>query len=251
MPHTSDRAESFRTWVGVLGAMLGAFMAIPDIQITNASLRDITGGIAATPNEGSWVSTSYLIGEIVTIPLTAWLARIFSIRWYLLSNITLFLVFSCFCGLAHSLGEMILFRACQGFTGGVMIPMALTVALSTLPKSKQPLGLVLFGMAATLAPSIGPSLGGWLTGNYGWSWVFYINLFPGALTIGSILFAIRPAPTQLNQLRDGDWLGSLLWPLDSGRSSHFWKKVNAMIGLAVRSSSFVPFWLRSLFRALS
>jgi DHA2 family multidrug resistance protein len=196
--------------------MLGAFMAILDIHITNASLRDITGGIAATPNEGSWVATSYLIGEIVTIPLTAWLARIFSVRWYLLSNVALFLVFSCLCGVVHSLGEMILFRVCQGFTGGVMIPMALTVALSTLPKSKQPLGLVLFGMAATLAPAIGPTVGGWLTGTYGWSWVFYMNIFPGALTIGSILFAIRPAPMQLNQLRDGDWLGIVCMAIGLG-----------------------------------
>jgi DHA2 family multidrug resistance protein len=75
---------------------------------------------------------------------------------------------------------MILFRASQGFTGGVLIPMALTVTLSTLPRSKQPLGFALFGMTATLAPSIGPSIGGWLTDNFGWEWVFYINLFPGA-----------------------------------------------------------------------
>ncbi|MEY2604011.1 MAG: transporter, family, multidrug resistance protein, partial [Verrucomicrobiota bacterium] len=166
-------------WRG--GKMLGAFMAVLDIQITNASLREITGGIAATQDEGSWISTSYLIGEIVTIPLTAWLSRVFSVRWYLLINVGLFLIFSCLCGTARSLIEMILFRASQGFTGGVLIPMALTVTLSTLPRSKQPLGLALFGMTATLAPSIGPSIGGWLTDNFGWEWVFYINLFPGAL----------------------------------------------------------------------
>jgi MFS transporter, DHA2 family, multidrug resistance protein len=103
-------------------------------------LRDITGGIAATQDEGSWISISYLIGEIVTIPLTAWLSPVFSVRWYLIVSVALFLIFSCLCGIARSLGEMIAFRACQGFTGGVMIPMALTVALSTLPKTKQPLG---------------------------------------------------------------------------------------------------------------
>jgi len=150
-----DERVDLRTWVGVLGTMLGAFMATLDIQVTNASLRDITGGIAATQDEGSWASTSYLIGEIIAIPLTAWLARVFSVRWYLLVNVALFLLFSCLCGLARSLGEMILFRACQGFTGGVMIPMALTVALSTLPKSKQPLGLAMFGITATLGPAIG------------------------------------------------------------------------------------------------
>jgi MFS transporter, DHA2 family, multidrug resistance protein len=89
----------------------------------------------------------------------------------------------------------------------IMIPMSLTVALSTLPKSKQPLGLALFGIAATLGPAIGPTVGGWLTDNYGWQWVFYINLIPGALMIGSIAFAVGSAPMQLYQLREGDWLG--------------------------------------------
>jgi DHA2 family multidrug resistance protein len=207
MTGTEEKPVDFRTWIGVMGTMLGAFMAVVDIQITNSSLRDITGGISATQDEGSWISTSYLIGEIVTIPLTAWLARVFSARWYLIVNVALFLIFSCLCGFARSLGEMIAFRACQGFTGGVMIPMALTTALSTLPKSKQPLGLALFGITATLGPAIGPSIGGWLTDNYGWQWVFYINLIPGAVMISSIIYAVRPTPMQLDQLRDGDWLG--------------------------------------------
>ena len=207
MINTDEKPVDFRTWIGVMGTMLGAFMAVLDIQITNSSLRDITGGIAATQDEGSWISTSYLIGEIITIPLTAWLARVFSVRWYLMVNVALFLVFSCLCGVARNLGEMIVFRACQGFTGGVMIPMALTVALSTLPKSKQPLGLALFGITATFGPAIGPSVGGWLTDNYGWPWVFYVNLIPGALMLCAITFALAPAPMRLDQLREGDWLG--------------------------------------------
>jgi DHA2 family multidrug resistance protein len=102
---------------------------------------------------------------------------------------------------------MICFRAGQGFTGGVMIPMALTVALSTLPKSKQSVGLALFGMTATLGPVIGPTVGGWLTDNFGWHWVFFVNLFPGALMIGAILYAIDRQPTKLELLREGDWIG--------------------------------------------
>src|SRR6267154_5466445 len=94
----------------------------------------------ATEDEGSWIPTSYLIGEIITIPLTAWFSRVFSVRWYLLVNVAFFLIFSCLCGTARTLVEMIIYRAAQGFTGGVMIPMALTVALSTLPKSQQPVG---------------------------------------------------------------------------------------------------------------
>jgi len=216
MRSTDEKPVDLRTWIGVLGTMLGAFMAVLDIQITNSSLRDITGGIAATQDEGSWISTSYLVGEIITIPLTAWLARVFSVRWYLLANVAFFLLFSCLCGLARSLGEMILFRAFQGFTGGVMIPMALTVALSTLPKKKQPLGLAMFGMTATLAPSIGPSIGGWLTDSYGWQWVFYVNLVPGVLMLSAILFAIEPAPMQLRLLLEGDWLGIICMAIGLG-----------------------------------
>src|SRR5438034_493045 len=125
-----NRTMNFRKWVAVFGTMLGTFMAVLDIQITNSSLRDIAGGIAATPDEGSWISTAYLIGEIITIPLTAWLSRVFTVRWYLLVNVVLFLIFSALCGFSHSLGEIIIFRAGQGFTGGVFIPMGLTVMLS-------------------------------------------------------------------------------------------------------------------------
>src|SRR6516164_5019444 len=216
MINTDEKPVDFRTWIGVMGTMLGAFMAVLDIQITNSSLRDITGGIAATQDEGSWVSTSYLIGEIITIPLTAWLARVFSVRWYLLTNVTLFLIFSCLCGVAGDLSQMILFRACQGFTGGVMIPMALTIAISTLPKSKQPLGLALFGVTATLGPAIGPSIGGWLTDSYGWQWVFYVNLVPGVLMLSAIFFAIKRTPMQLNLLREGDWLGIICMAIGLG-----------------------------------
>src|ERR1700755_2377570 len=108
----SDETQkvSGKQWLAVLGCMLGAFMAILDIQITNSSLADISGGIAATPDEGSWISTSYLIGEIITIPLTAWLGRIFTLRYYLLANVALFLFFSGMCGISTSLAEMIIFR---------------------------------------------------------------------------------------------------------------------------------------------
>jgi DHA2 family multidrug resistance protein len=111
---------------------------------------------------------------------------------------------------------MIWFRACQGFTGGVMIPMALTVALSTLPKSKQPLGLALFGVTATLGPAIGPSVGGWLTDSYGWPWVFYVNLAPGVLMLSAIIFAVKRAPMQLALLREGDWLGIICMAIGLG-----------------------------------
>src|SRR5438874_13413911 len=183
-----NRTMDLRKWVAVLGTMLGAFMAVLDIQITNSSLRDISGGIAATPDEGSWISTAYLVGEIVTIALTAWLAQVFTVRYYLLANVFLFLFFSALCGISKNLGQMIVFRAGQGFTGGVFIPMALTVIVSTMPKNLLPVGQAMFGMTATLAPAIGPALGGWLTDRVGWEWNFYVNFLPGALILASIQY---------------------------------------------------------------
>src|SRR5947207_1408135 len=143
----------FRKWAAVFGTMLGALMAVLDIQITNSSLRDISGGIAAKPDEGTWISTAYLVGEIITIALTAWLAQV--------------------------------------FTGGVFIPMALAVIVSTMPKHLLPVGQATFGMTATLAPAIGPALGGWLTDHFGWEWNFYVNLIPGALMLIAILYGVR------------------------------------------------------------
>ncbi|MBV9672943.1 MAG: DHA2 family efflux MFS transporter permease subunit [Verrucomicrobia bacterium] len=207
MPNQSDETVTIRTWIAVMGSMLGAFMAVLDIQITNASLREITGGISATSVEASWVSTSYLIGEIITIPLTAWLSRVFSLRWYLLSNVALFLGFSGLCGTAGDLTQMVIYRAVQGFTGGVMIPTAFTVANTMLPPSKRPLGLALFGITATMGPAVGPYIGGLLTDSFGWQMVFYINILPGTMMLAAIFYAIDAQPPNLKLLQNGDWLG--------------------------------------------
>ncbi len=250
MPNDSENV-SVRRWIAVGGTILGAFMAVLDIQITNSSLRDITGGIGATIDEGSWISTSYLIGEIVTIPLTAWLSRIFGVRWYLIANVLLFLGFSMLCGISHSLGEMIFFRAGQGFTGGVMIPMAFTVLLQYLPKSKQPIGFALFGITATLAPAIGPTIGGYLTDSFGWPMVFYVNLVPGAAMLGAILYAIDPQPLKLGLFRDGDWwgiatmaigLGSLIAMLEEGQRKDWFGSGFIQI-CALLAAIFIPIFL--------
>jgi DHA2 family multidrug resistance protein len=198
---------SVRQWIGVLGALLGAFMAVLDIQITNASLKDITGALGATLDEGSWISTSYLTTEIIIIPLSAWLASIFSVRNYLLGTAALFLFFSTACGFAWNLQSMVVFRAFQGFTGGALIPMAFQIILTNLPPAKRPMGFALFGITATFAPSIGPTVGGWLTENYGWPLIFFINLVPGAMLIGSTWFGMDRAPMDLSKLRGGDWWG--------------------------------------------
>ena len=196
-----------KTWIGLMGAMLGAFMAVLDIQITNSSLQEIQAALGATLEEGSWISTAYLVAEVVVIPLTGWLSQVFSVRRYLLVNTALFIFFSICCAWSVNLPMMIGFRALQGFTGGILIPMALTIVLTTLPPAKQPIGLAMFAMTATFAPSIGPTLGGWLTDNLGWQYNFYLNLIPGILMLSAIAYAIPAKPMQLNLLKQGDWWG--------------------------------------------
>ena len=237
-----------RKWVAVMGTMLGAFMAILDIQITNSSLADISGGIAATPDEGSWISTSYLIGEIITIPLTAWLASIFTVRLYLLGNVVLFLLFSAACGFSTSLGEMIIFRAGQGFTGGVFIPMALTVIITTMPPNLRGVGTALFGLTATLAPAIGPYVGGLLTDRIGWEWNFFINFIPGAIMFATVAYAIPAETMKLGQIKQGDWfgigtlsigLGCLIAMLEEGQRND-WFGSEFIRNCALAAGIFVP-----------
>ena len=206
-PDKAASGVSAKTWLAVIGATLGAFMAVLNIQIVNASLADIQGGIGAGIDDGGWISTSYLIAEIVVIPLSGWLAQVFSVRIYLLTNAVLFLVFSAACALAQDLPQMIVLRAVQGFSGGVLIPMAFTLIITLLPKAKQPIGLALFAISATFAPAIGPTIGGYLTENWGWKYIFYVNVVPGAIMIGMLYFSLEAKPMRLSLLHDGDWLG--------------------------------------------
>ena len=200
----------------MFGATLGAFMAVLNIQIVNASLADIQGAIGAGIDDGGWISTSYLIAEIVVIPLSGWLAQVFSVRIYLLTNAILFLALSVACAFAQDLPQMIVLRALQGFTGGVLIPMAFTLIITLLPKAKQPVGLALFALSATFAPAIGPTIGGYLTENWGWQYIFYVNLAPGALMIGMLWFSLEAKPMKLALLREGDWPGVITMAIGLG-----------------------------------
>jgi DHA2 family multidrug resistance protein len=198
---------SLTTWIAVLAAMIGSFMAILNIQITNASLLNIEGGIGTGVDNGSWISTSYLIGEIIVIPLTDYLSRVFSFRIYMLVSATLFAVFSVACAFTHDLPSMIATRGLQGFAGGVLIPMAFTLVLTKLPKAQQPVGLAIFALSVTFAPAIGPTIGGYLTENYGWRTIFFVNVIPTAVMVTALYLTLERQPMQLKLLKEGDWTG--------------------------------------------
>src|SRR5580700_9626238 len=181
MSPPAEPEVSAKTWLGVVGAALGAFLAILNIQVVSSALADIQGAIGTGVDEGGWIVTAYLVAEIVVIPLSGWLARALSVRTYLLASTFLFLVFSVACTFAHNLGEMIVYRALQGLAGGSFIPLAFMIIMTRLPPSKHPVGLTIYSVSAIFAPAIGPVIGGYCNDNFGWQSIFLINLLPGAL----------------------------------------------------------------------
>ncbi|MBD1586287.1 DHA2 family efflux MFS transporter permease subunit [Pseudomonas typographi] len=198
---------SLTDWIAVVAGSLGALLATLDISITNSALPQIQGQIGATGTEGTWISTGYLMSEIVMIPLAAWLTRIMGLRRFLIVMAVLFSVFSVGCGLSGSLAGMILCRIGQGFTGGAMIPTAQTIMRTRLPAHQLPIGTTLFGMTVILGPLLGPVIGGWLTENFSWRWCFFLNL-PVTAALVTLLWTGLPAEkANLQALFKADWLG--------------------------------------------
>jgi DHA2 family multidrug resistance protein len=226
-PPAPSEKVSARTWIAIAAGMLGAFMAVLDIQITNSSLKDILGSLSATQEEGSWIATAYLVAEIVVIPMTGLFTRVFGTRNYMIGTTTLFLMFSTLCGFAWNLESMIVFRMMQGFTGGALIPMAFTLVMAKLPPSKRATGMAIFGLTATLAPSMGPTLGGYLSELYGWPSIFYINWVPGLLLIAGIAYGLDKEKFQPSLLSNADWSGIFFMAIGLGSLTIFLEEGNS------------------------
>lgn len=205
-----------REWLAVGGALLGAFMAILDIQITNSSLKDIQAALGATLEESSWIATSYLVAEMIAIPLTGFFAAWLSARRYLLWNGAGFILASLACSFAWNLESMIVFRALQGFTGGALIPMAFTLIVTILPLDKRPVGMALFGVTATFAPTIGPTLGGWLTEAFSWHYIFYLNVIPGLAVLWLLAEGLDKTEGNDNELKKIDLFGMITMTIGLG-----------------------------------
>jgi DHA2 family multidrug resistance protein len=198
---------SAEDWLAVAAGALGALMATLDISITNSALPQIQGAVGATGTEGTWISTGYLMSEIVMIPLAAWLSRVLGMRNFLLVNAALFVGFSMMCGLSGSLPMLIIARIGQGFTGGALIPTAQTIIRTRLPQHQMPIGMTMFGLIVLLGPLLGPVFGGWLTENADWSWCFFINVPVCALLLGLLLFGLPAERMQPGEFIKADWLG--------------------------------------------
>ncbi|HEY0297354.1 MAG TPA: MDR family MFS transporter [Bordetella sp.] len=240
--HEEPRA-TVGDWIAVAAGSLGALTATLDISITNSALPQIQGAIGATGTEGTWISTGYLMSEIVMIPLAAWLTRVFGLRNFLLGNTVLFALFSIMCGMSGSLGQMIAGRIGQGFTGGAMIPTAQTIIRSRLPRSQMPIGMTVFGLTVLLGPLLGPVVGGWLAENISWHWCFLVNMPICGMLAVLLIIGLPTERARWGDFIKADWVGiaglamglsSLTVVLEEGQREH-WFDSSMIVTLTIVS----------------
>jgi DHA2 family multidrug resistance protein len=170
---------------------VGMFVALLDIQIVASSLQDIGGGLSAAQDDISWVQTAYLIAEIIVIPLSGWLTRVFSTRWLFAASAAGFTIASLLCGIAWNIESMIVFRALQGMLGASMIPTVFTSSFHYFPGPRRVYSAAVVGTIASVAPVLGPVIGGWITDTLDWHWLFYVNLVPGLLVAVTVPLLVK------------------------------------------------------------
>jgi DHA2 family multidrug resistance protein len=187
-------------WLVAGIVIIPTFMEVLDTTIAVVALRYIAGGLSATVDDGEWVITSYLAANAVILPISGWLSARLGRRNYFLLSIAVFTLASGLCGMATSLGQLIVFRVLQGLAGGGLQPSSQGVLLDAFPVEKQGIAMTLFGLAALLAPVVGPTLGGWITDSYSWRWVFYINV-PVGLVAFAACYALLRDPEYLTKQR--------------------------------------------------
>src|SRR5580704_15143456 len=175
--------RAINPWIVAVAVVIPTFMEVLDTTIANVALRYIAGGLSAAVTDAEWVLTSYLAANATILPISGWISAHLGRRNYFLLSIAVFTIASALCGMATSLGQIVLFRVLQGLGGGGLQPSSQGVLLDAFPPEKQGAAQTLFGVAALLAPVVGPTLGGYLTDNYGWRWIFYLNLPVGALAL--------------------------------------------------------------------
>jgi DHA2 family multidrug resistance protein len=241
-----------RRLIAFFALVFGMFMAILDIQIVSSSLSEIQAGLSASPDEISWVQTSYLIAEVIMIPLSGFLARAMSTRILFVISAGGFTLASALCATATSIDQMIVYRALQGFIGGGMIPTAFAAAYTVFPKRAQPAVMALVGLTVTLAPTIGPTVGGYLTELFSWHWLFLVNVVPGIAATLIAWFLVDFDEPDWGLLKHFDvvglvsmaiFLGSLEFVLEEGQKNDWFNDRGiALLALAAAAAAIVFFW---------
>jgi DHA2 family multidrug resistance protein len=211
-----DTSPSLRDWLGVLAMVVGLFMAIMDVQIVTSSLTQIQGGLAASTDEISWVQTSYLIADVVMVPLSGTLSRLLSTRVLFVIAALGFTGASALCATATSLGQMIVYRALQGFSGGAMMPLVFPVVYTKFRMPQLAQIMVLIGLILNLSSTLGPTIGGYLTDTFSWHWLFLVNIVPGIAVAGAVWVLIDIDKPEVSLLRHFDLTGLVLMALFLG-----------------------------------
>src|SRR6201998_1703628 len=183
VPYLTAERLAINPWIIAVTVTLATFMELLDTAIANVALPHIAGGLAVSYDESTWVLTSYLVSNAVVLPLSAWLSRVFGRKRYYMLCVVLFTLSSLLCGLAPSLGLLIFFRVLQGVGGGGLAPVEQAILVDTFPPRKRPAAFALYSMAIVMAPAVGPPLGGWITDNWNWRWIFFINIPIGILSL--------------------------------------------------------------------
>jgi MFS transporter, DHA2 family, multidrug resistance protein len=254
LPGETERVDPLRL-LAFLAMCFGMFMAFLDIQVVSASLSEIQAGLAASSDEITWVQTSYLMAEVVAIPLSGFLARALGTRIMFATAAAGFTIASLMCGLSSSMSEMIVWRALQGFIGGGMVPTVFASAYAIFPRSNQPVITPLIGLVATLAPTIGPTVGGYLTDLLSWHWLFFINIVPGiVVTVAAITLIDFDKPNWslferfdiLGLIFMALFLGALEYVLEDGPRYDWFEDSTIAFAAVVSASAAVLFFMRVL-----
>jgi DHA2 family multidrug resistance protein len=253
-PADSERVDPLRI-LAFLAMCFGMFMAFLDIQVVSASLSEIQAGLAASSDEITWVQTSYLMAEVVAIPLSGFLSRALGTRIMFAGAAAGFTFASLMCGLTSTMGQMIVWRALQGFIGGGMVPTVFASAYTIFPRSKQPIITPIIGLVATLAPTIGPTVGGYLTDALSWHWLFFINIVPGILVTIAAITLIDFDKPNYSLFERFDWvglifmalfLGALEYVLEDGPRYDWFEDSTIAFAAVVSAASAVIFFARVL-----
>src|ERR1700756_2324898 len=181
-------------WIIAVVVAMAAFMEVLDTSIANVALPYMAGNLGASNDESTWVLTSYLVSNAIVLPISGWLAATFGRKRFFMACLAIFTASSLLCGFAPSLGLLLIFRVLQGAGGGGLQPMAQAILADTFPPQKRGLAFALYGITAVVAPTVGPTLGGWITFNYSWRWIFFINLPVGVLALILIYRLIEDPP---------------------------------------------------------
>jgi MFS transporter, DHA2 family, multidrug resistance protein len=254
VPVAPERVDPARV-VAFVAMCFGMFMAFLDIQVVSASLAEIQAGLAASSDEITWVQTSYLMAEVVAIPLSGFLSRALGTRTMFAGAAAGFTAASLMCGLSSSMSQMIFWRALQGFIGGGMVPTVFASAYTIFPRSKQPIITPLIGLVATLAPTIGPTVGGYLTDSLSWHWLFFINIVPGILVTTAAITLIDFDKPDYSLFERFDWiglvfmalfLGALEYVLEDGPRYDWFEDSTIFFAAVVSATSAVIFFARVL-----